>query len=222
MKAKHKHTFFIFAILATNTHLLLGFVLLQMSGYYFAYIPSHSMFPALSRGDIVFMEPLRQVQREDIVTFRVEGPESQLLIKRVVGLPGDTIWADQGRVTLNSFLLMDCRVDREEDICHSAYAKLFDSYWAWEVLLTKSRECSAYVVIPFKGMEKHLEAYQREFYVQIMPDSVDWEEREAEHDYYFLMGDFRSNSVDSRYWGFLADEQLERKMRCLVWTSESI
>jgi len=45
------------------------------------------------------MEPLAKIQREDIVTFRVAGPESELLIKRVVGLPGDTIWADQGRVT---------------------------------------------------------------------------------------------------------------------------
>ena len=99
MSTKCKHKFLLSAVLVMELGLLLGFVLLKVSGYCLVYIPSHSMFPTLSKGDIVFMEPLAQIQREDIVTLRVEGSESELLIKRVVGLPGDTIWADQGRVT---------------------------------------------------------------------------------------------------------------------------
>ena len=74
------------------------------------YIPSPSMSPTLRPGDRVLVSKLsyrlHDVHRGDIVVFkrppRVQaGPEVKDLVKRVVGLPGDTVEARDGRVLVN-------------------------------------------------------------------------------------------------------------------------
>jgi len=74
------------------------------------YIPSESMTPTLQVGDRIVIEKLsyrfRSPQRGDIVVFRAT-PELQAqnlkddLIKRVIGLPGDTIAIQSGKLLVN-------------------------------------------------------------------------------------------------------------------------
>lgn len=75
------------------------------------YIPSESMTPTLQVGDRIVVEKLsyrfRSPQRGDIVVFHAT-PELRSqnlkddLIKRIIGLPGDTIRVQSGKVFLNS------------------------------------------------------------------------------------------------------------------------
>ncbi|MGG6269078.1 signal peptidase I [Leptolyngbya sp. AN03gr2] len=74
------------------------------------YIPSESMIPTLQVGDRIIVEKLsyrlRSPQRNDIVVFSAT-PELRSqnlkddLIKRVIGLPGDTIRVQSGKLFLN-------------------------------------------------------------------------------------------------------------------------
>jgi signal peptidase I len=78
------------------------------------YIPSPSMTPALNPGDRVLVSKLsyrlHDVHRGDIVVFKrpphvQAGPEVKDLVKRVVGLPGDTVEARDGQVIVNGKML---------------------------------------------------------------------------------------------------------------------
>jgi signal peptidase I len=86
------------------------------------YIPTENMNPELNRGDFVigwrlsygFPLPLMKGERlnfkvptrGDVVAFRFPGDEEQIIIRRVVGLPGDTIKIDGGSVVINGEALI--------------------------------------------------------------------------------------------------------------------
>ena len=81
------------------------------------YIPSGSMENTLLIGDHLFVNrfvygpaatdlerkllPLREVQRGDIVIFRSKTDKGMDIVKRAIGVPGDTIQVDQGNLYLN-------------------------------------------------------------------------------------------------------------------------
>ena len=70
------------------------------------YIPSESMYPTLTKGDHLFVKKVYnydKIKRQDIIVFNFkEDGKDELLIKRVIGLPGDTVKIDnQGKVFVN-------------------------------------------------------------------------------------------------------------------------
>jgi signal peptidase I len=80
------------------------------------YIPSPSMTPALMPGDRVLVSKLsyrlHDIHRGDIVVFKrpphvQAGPEVKDLVKRVIGLPGDTVEARNGQVIVNGKALTE-------------------------------------------------------------------------------------------------------------------
>src|SRR5512137_2329106 len=72
-------------------------------------IPSGSMLPTLQIGDHIlvnkFLYYFRPVQRGDIIVFKFPQDESRDFIKRVVGLPGDTVEIRGKQVLINGTLL---------------------------------------------------------------------------------------------------------------------
>lgn len=70
-----------------------------------AVIPSASMETTIMTGDRIFGNRLayrnQDPQRGDIVIFKFPDDESQLFIKRVIGLPGETLEVRNGRVYIN-------------------------------------------------------------------------------------------------------------------------
>ncbi|MBI4829326.1 MAG: signal peptidase I [Nitrospinae bacterium] len=137
-------------------------------------IPSESMQNTLLVGDHVFVVKLAPrlsgVARSDIVVF--DGPEgAQTLIKRVVGLPGETIRIENNTVYIDGVPLAE------------PYAVF---------------ERNPYNPHPLQNFGPYL-----------IPD-----------DGYFVMGDNRNNSGDSRFFGPVPKERIIGKAFLIHWSSE--
>ena len=68
-------------------------------------IAEHSMEPALAAGDFVLARTVHRPKRGDIVTFRHPLRPDMLLVKRVVGLPGERVTIHNGQVHVDEAVL---------------------------------------------------------------------------------------------------------------------
>ncbi|HEY1652821.1 MAG TPA: signal peptidase I [Acidimicrobiales bacterium] len=152
------------------------------------YIPSGSMEPTLQIGDRILVNKLSYhlhgVGRGNIVVFSrpanedCGGPEVNDLVKRVIGLPGETISVSGGYVYVNGHRL--------------------DESWlpASEQGVTKP------------GPSGTAYSLQQPFRVPAND--------------YFVMGDNRTDSCDSRYWGPINKSLIVGKVEMRVWPVSSI
>jgi len=147
------------------------------------YIPSGSMEPTLKIGDRILVNKLSYhlhgVDRGNIVVFRrpadenCGGPPVADLVKRVIGLPGETISLSGGHV------FIDGKVLDETWLPNSVQGQTFPGPSGTAYSLTKP------YVIP--------------------------------SNHYFVMGDNRGDSCDSRYWGPIARSLIVGKVDVRVW-----
>jgi len=159
--------------------LVLGAVLLITTGTraYAAQsylIPSPSMSPTLQPGDRVIVDKLfRTVHRGDIIVFnRAPGdhnPEYPVLVKRVIGLPGETISSVGGTIYVDGQALAQPWLPTLTGYCEQA--------------VTDIR-------------------------TQTIPAGQ-----------FFVMGDCRGDSSDSRYWGTVPEANIIGKVTVIVWRS---
>lgn len=180
-------------------------------------IPSGSMIPTLQIGDFILVNKytygirlpivnkkvveLNQPQRGDVMVFRYPKDESMDYIKRVIGVPGDVVKYDNKRLTVNGQ--------------PATYAPQSD-YLDGE-LLTYSKQYQETL-----GTVSHniLNDADRPAYVS-GPDDFPFRENctynqigftcKVPEGHYFMMGDNRDNSADSRYWGFVPDKNIVGK-----------
>jgi len=188
-------------------------------------IPSSSMIPTLMIGDHIFVNkfvyglrlPLtkyrflefKKPERGDFIVFMYPKDEGKDYIKRVIGLPGDEVEIDDDNVYVNGE-----EVKRDEVEVKNQKKK--------EDLTVVGSE--DYKKIPyFKGWKRFT------FYEQDLDDKdflIQYEDYAYRNkktftvpeDYYFVMGDNRDNSSDSREWGFVPDENVKGKAM-FVWLS---
>jgi signal peptidase I len=157
-------------------------------------IPSGSMMPTLLQGDYIFVKkysyglrlPVIEKkiyetgapERGDVVVFRLPSEPNVNYIKRVVGLPGDELLYEQHRLTVNGELVA---VTRDVEIPVSASA---DRY----IERLGDREHAILVTNPSNSMRDGR---------YVVPGG-----------HYFMMGDNRDNSRDSRFIGAIPETHL--------------
>lgn len=175
-------------------------------------IPSASMKPSLLEGDIVVVDkyslglrvPLLgyrltagKPQRGDIVVFRgeVEGEKSGI-IKRIVGLPGDHIKYLNRTLYING--APAAQYDLSVDLDNLGNGNQEKIIRATEDLGTVKHHIF---------MSLHDKDEQYKFADLVVPANA-----------YFVLGDNRNNSLDSRYWGVLSDKALVGKARLIAFS----
>jgi signal peptidase I len=185
-------------------------------------IPSGSMIPTLLVGDLILVNkftyglrlPVLNIKvtdgtppkRGDVMVFRYPPKPSLDYIKRVVGVPGDTVAYLNKRLTINGKAIETKALPEFFDEDAMRYFKQFE-----ETLgdtphrLLNDDERPAFVpgADPFEG--KSGCTYTIEGVTCKIPDGN-----------YFMMGDNRDNSLDSRYWGFVPDKNIVGKA-FFVW-----
>lgn len=185
-------------------------------------IPSGSMIPTLLVGDLILVNKFtygvrlpvlnlkvtegNKPQRGDVMVFRYPPKPSLDYIKRVVGVPGDTVAYLNKRLTINGKPVETNALPDFFDEDASQYFKQFEETLGDKPhrLLNDARR-PAFVagVEKFDGMENC--NYTVEGVTCTVPEGQ-----------YFMMGDNRDNSLDSRYWGFVPDKNIVGKA-FFVW-----
>ena len=183
-------------------------------------IPSSSMRPTLEVGDFILVNKFAygirlpiierkiidtgQPQRGDVIVFRYPVNPSQDFIKRLVGLPGDEVVYRDKVLTVNgvpwpqtpdgtysyleglTYVTTERRVEHIGDKQHAL------------AINPAGPPVNLNGVRSFPGHE-NCDYNDRGFACKVPPGS------------YFMMGDNRDNSDDSRYWGFVPDDHLRGK-----------
>jgi signal peptidase I len=190
-------------------------------------IPSSSMVPTLLVGDFILVNKytygirlpilnkkviqVNDPQRGDVMVFKYPKDMSQDYIKRVIGVPGDKITYENKRLTVNGKPVDYTPLDDYLDDQHPVYHKQFVEQLAGtphRILNTDGKR-----TLDLGGVENfpHREAcdYSYDKFTCIVPEGN-----------YFMMGDNRDNSADSRYWGFVPDKNIVGKA-IVVWMNFS-
>ncbi len=189
-------------------------------------IPSGSMKPTLLVGDYLFVSkysygysrfsfPWEIIpfsgrvlddtpERGDIAVFRYPRDKSQDYIKRVIGLPGDRVQMRKGVLYVNDQPVKRERVgdfvpEKFDYVCPQGRVEKVAQY----------RE-----TLPNGVSYMTLDCVKGALYDNTRPFSVP-----AGH--YFMMGDNRDNSTDSREWGFVASENLVGRAEILFFSTSS-
>lgn len=187
-------------------------------------IPSGSMEKTLLIGDHLFVNkfiyglrvPLwgkrlftfRDVQRGDVMVFEFPVTDPRELhcgkvnagenfIKRVVALPGETVTISGGKVIIDNKLMSD-----------ESYAQWADGYRQPESVHAKEVEPQRYQELwQDHKLDRELGDIQRDYMgpVKVPPGA------------YFMMGDNRDHSCDSRYWGPVNERFIKGKAWFIYW-----
>ena len=187
-------------------------------------IPSGSMLPTLHIGDFILVNkfdygirlpvtntkiiPVGSPERGDVVVFKYPMDTQVDYIKRVVGLPGDTVEYRDKVLYVNG--VEQKQTGSRDFVDDSTMITLEErDEQLGEVNHLIARDGRRPSWVPLQGIlrkEKSCDYNERGF-VCTVPEG-----------HYFMMGDNRDNSEDSRYWGFVPDEDLVGRA-VLIWAN---
>ncbi|MGD0892136.1 MAG: signal peptidase I [Terracidiphilus sp.] len=177
-------------------------------------IPSSSMASTLLPGDHVLVDRVtfspaarwapfvhyRDPRRGDVVVFFKPVAETSgehiPLVKRLIGVPGDRIHLRNGIVYLNG-------VAQNEPQAAKPDPERYDPY-----------------ISDFPSVDPATEPGVTAAWTVQMPSCIQGEDLVVPPGNYFVMGDNRTNSLDSRYWGFVPRENFIGRPLFVYWSIE--
>ena len=185
-------------------------------------IPSGSMIPTLLINDLILVNKFHygvrlpvlntkilnnhSPERGDVMVFRYPPKPSLDYIKRVVGIPGDEVAYLNKKLTINGKPLPKVALPDFFDEDAMRYAKQFQETTgerSYRLLNDDDRPAFIPGADDFKFKENC--RYSTEGVTCKVPEG-----------HYFMMGDNRDNSLDSRYWGFVPEANIVGKA-LFVW-----
>jgi signal peptidase I len=171
-------------------------------------IPTGSMTPTLQIGDCIFAYKLpyglrlpfsqkslitpKMPERGDIIVFKYPEDETLSFVKRVVGLPGDKIEIRQKRLLINDKAVAygESQVEGESNSDRGLF-----------VLQTEKLEGRSHQVMFRRG-----------------DDTDTWGPEVVPEGKFFVLGDNRDSSDDSRFWGMVPLDNIEGRA-FFIWLS---
>ena len=185
-------------------------------------IPSGSMIPTLRVGDLILVNKFHygvrlpvfntkiienhEPERGDVMVFRYPPQPSLDYIKRVIGVPGDEVAYLNKRLTINGQPVPHTPMPEFFDSDSMRYTQQFGEVLngkSYNTLNNEDRPAFVSGVSDFGGKDQC--SYSLEGVVCKVPPG-----------HYFMMGDNRDNSLDSRYWGFVPESNIVGKA-FFVW-----
>jgi len=172
-------------------------------------IPSESMMNTLLVGDYLLVNklcyggtgpgdrvmPYQKIARGDVIVFHYPVDPQQHFVKRVIGLPGDKLRLVNKQVWINGKALQEPYV-RYLDPPNNMFRDNFPR-----------------LDIPAIGLEGKWWLEMRKL--------VDDGQLIIPEGHYFVMGDNRDNSQDSRFWGFVPRENIIGRPLVIYWSVEA-
>jgi len=189
-------------------------------------IPSGSMIPTLEIGDHIFVSKFAygigmpftnkklvewgEPKRGDVIVFRYPPDPSTDFIKRVVGLPGDSVEVRHNQVFING---QPVARERVAGNCRYSEGRAPE----------EARDCESWV--------ENLDGKSHRLYQDPNQEPVDWPPRHGfTHEpmktnlvpprSLFVMGDNRDNSRDSRVWGFVPYDNVKGRALIVWWSRD--
>jgi signal peptidase I len=172
-----------------------------------------------------------EIKHGDVMVFShpLWGGRNNYFVKRCIALPGDTLQIINGKVKINAGFLEEQPTIKMipviYDSTHTVYPQHPNIRW--------SLDDYGPLVVPYKGMQIRLTKEALQLYFKVIknhePVHAVWKnevfsnnEKTAElytfqNNYYFMLGDNRHNSSDSRYWGFLPEEDINGKATVVLF-----
>lgn len=158
------HDFLNFAQQLVGT--LMVFFILQTYVVATAVVSGESMEPTLTDGQYLIVNKFSELERFDVITFEPPNKPDVFYVKRIIGVPGDTVEYQHNQLILNGTPI------EEEYIDYNDY-DLFEDHYTLQEL----------------------------FDTNVVPEG-----------HYFVVGDNRDNSMDSRSFGFISEESIVGKV----------
>jgi signal peptidase I len=152
-----------------TTFYIVLIALIIISGCSTSYRPvrmeGNSMLPTIKDGDRMFIETnIGELKRGDIITFLYPKDTNKRYVKRVIGLPNETVTISEGKIYINDKELEEPYLDQKFNQAKSNLAP------------------------------------------KLVPENS-----------YYVVGDNRDNSSDSRYWGTVKTELITGKYYSTYW-----
>ena len=162
-------------------------------------VPTGSLIPTVLPGDFIVVSQyayglrlpvlnnkifnIGEPKRGDIVLFRFPGDKSILYVKRVIGLPGDHVVYRNKVLIINNIIMMQTPFGMELD-AEGGFS------------------------MPVQVRIENLDKVTHKIFIR--PGYKEYEDVDVvvPQDSYFMMGDNRDGSNDSREWGFVPEENL--------------
>ncbi|MGI8788552.1 MAG: signal peptidase I [Pyrinomonadaceae bacterium] len=168
--------------------------------------------------------PQREIERGDIIVFKYPGnklhpkndssrgivPYQVNYVKRVIGLPGETVEFRNNQVFINGQLLPEHRIigdaDDNESALQTREFEPFEPNEKYSVYYSENtmKAVQAGQNLPHSGYE-----FATPGKTMVIPE-----------DQFFVMGDSRDNSEDSRYWGFVPRELIIGRAMFVYWSCD--